>query len=104
LRFRVRETRSEKEAKYKLIFRLSEPFRSKVGKKIQINTNRPLPLRILLEKLPDGLFEISSHRGRITDDRILAHILFFREGCLIRPDDPVNVDDTIDVMLQVTGG
>jgi hypothetical protein len=88
----------------KVIFRLSEPFSSKLGKELQIDIEQSIPLLKLIELLPKEIFEFISHQERLNDNQVSAHILFFRNGQLMKIDDQVNDSDVIRIMLPVTGG
>jgi hypothetical protein len=87
-----------------MVFILSEPFSSKFGKEIRINVEGPTPLRMLIMRLPIEIFSFVPDRTRLTDHQLLAHILFFRNGCLIRIDDWVENIDIIKLMLPVADG
>ena len=87
-----------------MIFRLSEPFRAKFGKAVQIGLGQPVSLRKLSEQLPADFLKIANTTGRANDDLVLSQIHFFKEGKSVRLDDLVNERDTILVMLPVVGG
>jgi hypothetical protein len=87
-----------------MIFRLSEPFSSKLGKELQIDIEQSIPLLKLIEFLPKEIFEFIPHQERLNDNQVSAHILFFRNGQLMKIDDQVNDSDVIRIMLPVTGG
>ena len=87
-----------------MIFQLSESFSSIFKKKIQIDIAQTLPLRRLIEKLPGELFEFVPDWREAADDQLSAHILFIRNGHLMKLDDPVDNGDKIKMMLPMTGG
>lgn len=85
-------------------FVFSEPFGSAIGRDICIEIGDPTPLRVLIARLPAEILEVVAGRGPWSEDRVLAHVLFFREGRLIGLGESVTNSDVIKVMLAATGG
>ena len=87
-----------------MLFQLSEPFRSKLGKELQIDIKQSIPLWKLIEYLPKEIFEFIPHHLRLNDKQISAHIHFFRNGRYMKIEDQVNENDVILIAMPVTGG
>lgn len=85
-------------------FVFSEPFARAVGRSIRIDIGVPTPLRVLIARLPAEAREVVAGSGPWSEDRVLARVLFFREGRLIGLGDPVANSDVVKVMLMATGG
>ena len=85
-------------------FVFSEPFGSAIGRDICIEIGDPTPLRVLIARLPAETQEVVAGRGPWSEDRVLARVLFFREGRLIGLGESVANSDVIKVMLAATGG
>jgi hypothetical protein len=86
-----------------LIF--SEPFSSRLGgRDFHVELEGPIPLRELLARLPAEVLQAVVGGEPGSEDAILARVLFFRDGRLIRWEEPVANSDTINVLLAATGG
>jgi hypothetical protein len=85
-------------------FVFSEPFGSAIGRDIRIEIGDPTPLRVLIARLPAKIQEVVAGGGPGSEDRLLARVLFFREGRLIGLGESVANSDVIKVMLAATGG
>lgn len=85
-------------------FLFSDPFSNVVGKELEFSISSPVSLRSLIEKFPDNLIKMIHHDPSISDVDHWAHVWFINEAHLLRLDDIIDDDTTIQVMLPAIGG
>ena len=80
------------------------PYSCDVGERFKITIKESFPLKMLIPKLPSKVLAMLSNPTMIEDDTLGAHILFLRQGHILKPDDIITCDDIVKIMLPVTGG
>ncbi len=80
------------------------PFEKLAGNNMSLALERPVTLRELIAELARRLPDFKRFAQMDTDQEISAHISFLSQGKLLRLDDQVHDQDTVQVLLPVTGG
>ena len=87
-----------------MVFILPAPFHKDFGKRLEICIEGALTLRESILRWPRKLLEREFRSFPPVDENILARFLFIQNGRLVRIDEPVTNQSTIQVMLTATGG
>jgi hypothetical protein len=85
-------------------FLFSDPFIKVAGKELEFPISGPVALRALIGRFPPDLIKMIRHDPSVSDVELWAHVMFFNEVRLLRLDDMIDNDETIQVLLPATGG
>jgi len=84
--------------------RFHGPFAALAEKEAQLDLVRPVSVRELLEMICRRYEGMSRFAAIRTDADLSAHLVFLRQGSLLRLSDPVQDGDNIEILLPATGG
>lgn len=86
-------------------FLFSDPYAGRFARELPFDLPAPVPLRVLVGRWPAAMLPPSVHDpAGFSEDRLLAHFLFFRDGRRIGLEERVTNTDVINVLLTATGG
>ena len=81
------------------------PFASSIGKEATFDLEEDTAFRDIVFMLCDRYDVLSPYLADVRGDEELSYrIVFLRKGMPLKLDDTVRNDDTIQVLLPVTGG
>ncbi len=85
-------------------FLFGEPFNKVAGKELEFPLSSPATLRELIERYPPDLIKMVHRDHSVSDVELSAHVMFFNKTRLLRLDDMIDNDETVQVVLPATGG
>jgi hypothetical protein len=85
-------------------FLFSNSFIKLAGKELEFSISSPVPLRTLIGRFPPDLIKMIHHDHSVSDVELWAHVMFFNKTRLLRLDDMIDNEETIEVLLPATGG
>ena len=87
-----------------MIFKLSGPLGRMAGEELDVELDKPTPLKDLLGTLSTRMGALIPYGEKTTEAQLMANLSFFRGNKLIRLEDLIGVEDIILVLLPATGG
>jgi hypothetical protein len=87
-----------------MMIRFLGPFEALAEKEATISIPEPIPLRALVGLIASRYTGMARYAEIATDADLSAHLIFFRDGKLLRLSDPVRDGDLVQVLLPATGG
>jgi hypothetical protein len=80
------------------------PFEKLAGPKLSLELDSRLTLRELIMFLAKRFPDFKAYSEMDSDHELSAHISFLSKGKILRLNDTVQNDDTLHILLPVTGG
>ena len=81
------------------------PFADAIGKEAVIDLKQDTAFRDIIDMLRDRYDVLSPYLSDVKSDEELSYrIVFLKKGMPLKLDETVRNDDTIQVLLPVTGG
>jgi hypothetical protein len=87
-----------------MVWILPAPFHEDFGERLEVEIKGAILLRESILRWPRNLLERAFPSYPPVDENILARFLFIQDGRLVRLDETVTNQSTIQVMLTATGG
>ena len=85
-------------------FLFSDPFIKVAGKELEFSISSPVSLRALIGRFPPDLTKMIHHENAVSDVELWAHVWFSNGTKLLRLDDIIDNNTTIQVILPAMGG
>lgn len=85
--------------------RLAFPYRKLVGREeIELEVNSSTKVRDILRMISERYPGFKEYADKGTDEQMATHMVILLQDQVLRLDDPVESDATIQIMAPIAGG
>jgi molybdopterin converting factor small subunit len=85
--------------------RLAFPYRKLVGREVvELEVNSSTRVRDLLSMISERYPGFKEYSDKGTDEQMATHMVILLQDQVLRLDDPVESDATIQIMAPIAGG